>query len=129
MIKGLDLDQEHSCYKGGKNMDDNKTTLGIPENIEAVLCYLFGWLSGVIFLVLEKQNNFVRFHAMQSITTFLGLFILSMVVQFIPLIGSMLAILIAPVSIILWLLLTYKAYLGEKYKLPILGDWAEKQLM
>ena len=109
-------------------MDDNKTTLGLPENIEAVLCYLLGWLSGVLFLVLEKQNSFVRFHAMQSLITFLGLFILSMIVQFIPLIGSMLALLIAPVSIILWLFLTYKAYLGEKYKLPIIGDWAEKQL-
>lgn len=111
-------------------MGDNntKTTLGLPENIEAVLCYMFGWLAGALFLILEKQNSFVRFHAMQSLATFLSLFILSMIAKFIPFVGVLLAILIAPVSILLWLFLMYKAYLGEKYKLPIIGDWAEKQI-
>jgi uncharacterized membrane protein len=111
-------------------MDDKaaKTTLGVKENLEALLCYVFGWLSGAIFLVLEKENSFVRFHAMQSLATFLSLFILSVIAGFIPFIGWILAILIAPISIFLWVLLMYKAYKGERYKLPLIGEWAEEQI-
>lgn len=111
-------------------MDDStkKTTLGLTLNIEAVLCYMFGWLTGVIFLILEKENSFVRFHAMQSLATFLSLFILSMIAGLIPILGWLLAIVITPVSVILWLFLMYKAYQGEKYKLPIIGNWAEQQI-
>jgi len=111
-------------------MGDNttKTTLGLNENIEAVLCYVLGWFTGIIFLMLEKDNSFVRFHAMQSLTTFLSLFIISMIVGLIPILGWILAILITPASVILWLFLLYKAYQGEKYKLPIIGTWVEQQI-
>lgn len=111
-------------------MGDNttKTALGLGENIEAVLCYMLGWLTGVIFLMLEKENNFVRFHAIQSLATFLSLFIISMIAGLIPILGWIIAILITPVSVILWLFLMYKAYRGEKYKLPIIGTWAEQQI-
>jgi uncharacterized membrane protein len=110
-------------------MGDNttKTVLGLGENIEALLCYVCGWLTGAIFLMLEKENKFVRFHAMQSLATFLSLFVISMIVKFIPIVGVVFAVIIAPVSMVLWLLLMYKAYQGEKYKLPIIGDWAEQQ--
>ncbi|MBP2627400.1 MAG: hypothetical protein H6Q68_2111 [Firmicutes bacterium] len=105
-----------------------KTALGLTENIEAFLCYIFGWLTGVIFLILERENSFVRFHAMQSLTTFLSLFIISMIAGSIPILGWILTILITPTSVILWLFLMYKAYRGEKYKLPIIGIWAEQQI-
>jgi uncharacterized membrane protein len=112
-------------------MEENntqKTVLGISQNLEAVLCYVFGWITGIIFLLLEKENKFVRFHAMQSIVTFLAVLVISMVVGLIPVIGFLATVLIGPLSIILWLYLMYKAYLGEKYKLPWVGDWAEKQV-
>jgi len=51
-----------------------------------------------------------------------------MVVGLIPILGWILAILITPVSVILWLFLMYKAYQGEKYKLPFIGTWAEQQV-
>lgn len=54
----------------------SKTALGIDENIEGLLCYVLGFLTGILFLVLEKDNKFVRFHAMQSIVTFLALFVI-----------------------------------------------------
>lgn len=106
----------------------NKTALGIDENIEGLLCYVLGFITGIIFLVLEKENKFVRFHAMQSIATFLPLFVIAFVVGIIPIIGWMAMYLIGLLELILWLLLMIKAYQGEKYKLPIAGDFAEKQI-
>lgn len=103
------------------------TTLGWRENIEALLAYLFGWLSGIIFLILERKSTFVRFHALQSVTVFVSLFLLSAIARFIPIVGWIITILIPPLSIILWLVLMYKAYHGEKYKLPVIGDWADEK--
>lgn len=109
-------------------MNTTKTILGVSENIEALLSYVLGWFTGAIFLVLEKENMFVRFHAMQSIVTFLCLFIISTLAQFIPILGLILTPIITILTAVLWLFLMYKAYLGEKYMLPIIGPWAEQQI-
>ena len=112
-------------------MENNKTTktaLGLDENIVGLLCYVLGWITGIIFLVLEKENKFVRFHAIQSLATFLTLFLIVTVIGWIPIIGWIISILITPLGLILWLLLMYKAYKGERFKLPIAGDFAEKQI-
>ncbi len=106
----------------------NATALGIDENIEGLLCYFLGFLTGILFLILEKENKFVRFHAMQSTATFIVLFVVSMVIGFIPVIGWVIAPLIGLLTLVLWLLLMYKAYNKEKYKLPIVGDFAESQI-
>jgi uncharacterized membrane protein len=105
-----------------------KTSLGLQENIEGLLCYVLGWVSGVIFLILEKESKFVKFHAMQSLITFLGLFVINFVIGMIPLIGWLISILSFPIGLILWILLMYKAFKGEMYKLPIVGEIAEKQI-
>lgn len=91
----------------------------LGENIRGALCYVLGFVSGVFFLLTEKENKFVRFHAMQSVVVFLSMTLLMMI----PFVG----LFIAPLSLILWLFLMYKAYQGEKYKLPTIGDFAEKQ--
>jgi len=110
-------------------MDIKKTTaLGIDENIEGVLCYVLGFLTGILFLLLEKDNKFVRFHAMQSIATFLPLFVIGFAIGMVPVIGWGIAILIGLLELILWLLLMFKAYQKEMYKLPIVGDIAAKQV-
>ena len=106
----------------------NKTALGIDENIEGLLCYVLGWITGIVFLVLEKENKFVRFHAMQSLATFLVLFIILVIIRMIPFIGWVISILISIFMLILWLFLMYKAFKGELYKLPIVGEFAEKQI-
>lgn len=108
-------------------MAKNKTTLGIDENIEGLLCYVLGWLTGLVFLLLEKKSRFVRFHAMQSLVVFLALFVLSLVTGWIPVIGPLLAVIILPLGLILWILLMFKAFQGEKYKLPWFGDFADKK--
>ena len=108
-----------------------KTALGLNENTEGLLCYSLTWLTGIIFLLLEKENKFVRFHAIQSFATFLSLSLLNylfMALSFetgdnviVGLVG-----LLSIFLFILWLLLMYKAYKGERFKLPIVGDFAEK---
>jgi uncharacterized membrane protein len=107
---------------------ESNTALGLKENLEALLCYSLGFITGIVFLLLEKENKFVRFHAMQSIAVFLVLFVGSMILIMIPFIGAFLSILISPVSLVLWVFLMYKAFQGEKYKLPYIGEFVEEQL-
>lgn len=105
-----------------------KTSTGFTENIAALLSYLLGFITGIIFLIVEKENRFVRFHAIQSLITFLPLFIISYIVGIIPLIGDIFSFLIGVLEFILWIVLMYKAYKGKWFKLPIVGDISEQQL-
>ena len=109
--------------------DENKSTvLGVAENLEALFCYALGWVTGLIFLLLEQKNAFVRFHALQSLVTFLSLFILSAVIGFIPVLGILVGLVLWPLGVVLWIVLMIKAYKGERYKLPVIGDFVEQQL-
>ena len=109
--------------------DQIKTSTGMNQNVAGLLCYIAGWITGLIFFLLEKENRFVRFHAMQSIITFGGLSALSMILSFIPILGVLLAVSVIPiVGLILWILLMVKAYQGEMFKLPVIGDIAEKNI-
>ena len=98
------------------------------QNLMAALTYFLGFITGILFLLLEKNNKFVRFHAMQSTITFGGLFVLSLVVGFIPGFNAILQFIISIVAFILWIFLMFKAFSGEMYKLPYIGEIAEKQL-
>ena len=112
-----------------------KTSLGLEENLEAALCYFGVWITGLIFYFVEDKDKFIRFHAMQSILVFLPLTILYWIFGgffgifnygsawvFFGWISWLFLILI----IILWIILMMKAYQMQKYKLPIIGDIAEK---
>ena len=106
--------------------DLGKTSLGMETNVAAFLSYLLGFITGIIFYVLEKENKFVRFHAMQSILVFGSLFVLAIVIGIMPFMGWALVNIIWVLGIILWVILMVKAYKGEYFKLPIAGDIAEK---
>ena len=109
--------------------EEIKTSSGINQNVAGLLCYLAGWITGLIFFLVEKENRFVRFHAMQSILTFGGLSVLSMVLTWIPFFGWFIAVTVIPlVWLLLWIILMVKAYQGELFKLPIIGDIAEKNI-
>jgi uncharacterized membrane protein len=104
-----------------------KSSTGLEENVAGFLCYLFGFITGIVFLVVEKKSGFVRFHAMQSTITFLSLFVISFIIGMIPIIG----LLVYPIwilSLILWLILMVKALRGERYSLPIVGKMAEEKV-
>jgi uncharacterized membrane protein len=94
--------------------------------VAAFLCYLAGWITGLIFYLVEKDNRFVRFHAMQSIVTFGGLTVITTILGFIPVIGLILLPLVGIAWFVLWILLMVKAFQGEKIKLPFAGEIAEK---
>ncbi len=119
--------------------DLGKTSTGIQPNVSGLLSYAAGMVSGIIFFVIEKENKFVKFHAVQSIVTFGGflalwivLSIISQILIAIHVYGffqlfRLINMLLWLASIILWIVLMIKAYQGEKFKLPVIGDIAEKK--
>jgi uncharacterized membrane protein len=104
-----------------------KTASGFDQNVAAALCYSVGWLTGLLFLATEPQNRFVRFHAMQSIVVFGSACLAFVVCVTIPFLGWILSIFVFYGSAALWLVLMFKAYQGEHFKLPVAGDIAEER--
>jgi uncharacterized membrane protein len=118
--------------------DLGKTSTGMQANVAALVSYVLGWITGLIFFLVEKENKFVRFHALQSIIVFGALSVLGFalsilfqlfmtvhlyfMLQFLALISKLLWL----VVLILWVILMIKAYQGDRFKLPIAGDIAEK---
>ena len=98
------------------------------ENLMAAASYLLGFVTGIIFLLLEKQSKFVRFHAMQSTILFGGIFVINIALGFIPILGWLAGLLLSLVAFILWIVLMWKALKGEMYKVPKVGDIVEAQL-
>ena len=109
-----------------KDKDLGKTSIGMQPNVAALLSYLAGFVTGIIFYLIEKENKFVRFHAMQSIVVFGFLFVLNFILHLIPIIGWVLLPFIGILTIILWVILMVKAYRCEYFKLPIAGEIAQK---
>jgi len=105
------------------------SSTGLDRNLAAALAYLAGFITGIVFLIVEKNSRFVRFHAMQSTVFFVAVLIASIVINSIPILGTFLyAFLLFPAVLIVWLVLMFKAYSGEMFKLPVAGDFAEKQI-
>ncbi len=105
-----------------------KTSIGLEENIVGLLCYLLTWVTGLIFLLLEKENKFVRFHAMQSLVTFLSLMVVMWILSFIAEFFWVLWPLVWVLNVLIlvfWIVGMIKAYQGETYKFPIFGSIAE----
>lgn len=112
---------------------------GLEPNIAALLGYLI-WILAIVWLVVEpyKNDRFIRFHAFQAIGMVVAVMalmiasgILSIILAFIPYVGPILALLLWPVVWLaifgLWIFLMYKAYSKEMWKLPVIGNFAEKQ--
>lgn len=117
---------------------DTGTQTGLKSNVAGFLCYLVGWLTGIIFLAIEN-DPFVRFHAIQSIIVFGGLTVLSILLSCLMSIAVMIGLMsgfwylfsmfntiLMLLSVVLWIVLMFKAYQGERFKLPLVGEIAEK---
>jgi uncharacterized membrane protein len=102
------------------------TSTGLSPNVAALLCYVAGWISGIVFLVLEQRNRFVRFHAAQSIVTFGTITVAGIILGLIPVVGVAFSSIIGIIGFIVWIIMIVKASSGEWYKLPWAGDVAEK---
>ena len=103
-----------------------KTSTGLPENIAGLLCYVLGWISGIVFILIEQENKLVRFHAIQSTLVFGAITIVNVVLGWVPFIGVFIGWIISIIGFILWIVLMIKAYQGTMYKLPWSGNLAEK---
>jgi uncharacterized membrane protein len=124
----------------GAAKPEAESSTGLTANQVGFLCYVAVWITGIVFVVLEKKSKFVKFHAWQSIMTFVALTVAQVVLSALaaipsppPLLWSPKEVLIA-LSIIVWLIfvglwiaLMILAYQGKMWKVPWAGDWAEKQ--
>lgn len=108
--------------------DLGKTSTGIKPRVAALLSYLLGFITGIVFFLIEKENKFVRFHALQSIIVFGALFVIGWIIPFIPFVRIVLMPILVIGELALWIILMIKAYQGEKFKLPVIGDFAEKNI-
>ena len=114
-----------------------KSSTGLASNVGGLLAYILGPITGVLFLVLEKEDRFVRFHAMQSVVVGVALIavsiafsIFSSVLAFIPVLGWTVALVaglgLAVVSFGLWILLMVRAFQGREWQVPLVGAYARR---
>jgi len=125
------------CQNCGSMLDTQApkvagSTTSLEPNVAGLLCYVLGWITGLVFILIEKENKFVRFHAMQSIVTFGAFCVLWIpfsILSQLDILRALFGVLYAITGIlafVLWIVLMVKAYQGERFKLPIAGDIAEK---
>ncbi len=105
---------------------------GLSENVAGLLCYLVGWLTGLIFLLIDKRP-FVRFHAAQSIVVFGALFIIRIILTF-GLFGAtwgfftiwgLISLLVSLITLVAWIVLMVMAYQGKMFEVPIAAGIAK----
>lgn len=111
------------------------TATGLSENLAGALAYLIGPITGIVLLVVEKDNRFVRFHAMQSIIVGAVWILVSYALRlflYVPLLGWLVGLLTSLVlglgGLLLWLFLMWQAFQGKEWEVPMLGAFARKQL-
>ena len=126
-------------------MQTGKSSTGLDENVAALLSYVFNWVSGLVFFLIEKNSRLVRFHAMQSlilsIVFFVGMIVLYVAWIILAIIASQISGLLGTLvglifgliifvlfigAVIGWILGMIKAYQGQFFKLPVIGNLAEK---
>jgi uncharacterized membrane protein len=105
-------------------MSTKKLASGLDQNLAAALSYAGVWITGLVFFLLEKDNQFVRFHALQSIVFFGTLTILSLI----PVVGWLLSPILWIFGFVVWLICLVKAYQGEEFLIPLIGPFVKKKL-
>ncbi len=103
-----------------------KTSSGLDENIAALISYIGGFVTGIIFFFLEKDNKFIRFHALQSTILTVAWLIIKYVLGHIPFIGWLLVFLVNGLTLALWIVCMVKAYQKQTFKIPVIGDLADQ---
>jgi uncharacterized membrane protein len=132
----------------GAAKPEAESSTGMSANTAGLLCYLATWITGIIFVVWEKKSTFVKFHAWQSIMTFGVLTVVQIVISilggiataialslggpsifyFWPLgVVHILGVIVWVITVGLWIALMVLAYQGKMWKVPLAGNWAEKQ--
>lgn len=125
----------------GAGGPEAESSTGLSANVAGLLCYVAGWITGIVFVVLEKKSTYVKFHAWQSIMTFGVLTVAHLVLSTIlgsigaatgalglVILAGVLGTIIWIMMLILWIILLIQAGTGKMWKVPGAGDWAEKQI-
>ncbi|MBE0430542.1 MAG: zinc-ribbon domain-containing protein [Dehalococcoidia bacterium] len=125
---------------GGAAKPEAESSTGMSANVAGLLCYVVGWITGIVFVLLEKKSTFVKFHAWQSIMTFGVLMVAQIVFSGIivaigirtlspglVIFAGVISWIIWVVTVILWIVLMIMAGTGRMWKVPGAGNWAEKQ--
>ena len=99
-----------------------KSVFDLNENVAGALCYSLLFFSGIFFLIADRENKFVRFHALQSTILFLALAVLSAVTSWIPIVRLLIPGLLSLVTFVCWVFLMFTAFKGQTFKIPILGE-------
>ena len=110
------------------------TSTGLTANVAGLLAYVLGPFTGVLFLVIEKENHFVRFHAAQSVAVSLAIIalsiafnILSALLIVVPvgwIIALLAGVVFSLVTFVLWIVLMLRAFQGREWEVPIIGRFA-----
>jgi uncharacterized membrane protein len=109
--------------------------LGSNSRLQAALAYALAGFTGIVFLVLRREDRFVQFHSLQSIAITaiaLAIWIFLWMFSFFPLLGFLYGMLLHIYQIglfVLWIFLLYQAWRGHWYRIPYLGAWAERQVL
>jgi uncharacterized membrane protein len=103
-----------------------KSSTGLEDNVAGLLCYLFGWLTGLLFLLIERDSEFVRFHARQSVALFGLLTVLTILAPVLPLIGALLSSLVAAAGFVAWIVMMVFAGQGKRVAVPVVIDLADR---
>lgn len=118
---------------------DQATQTGLDENVAAAISYVLGWLTGIVMYLLESENEYVRFHAAQSIVVFGAIFVAGVVLnvtQAWVLFGTVTRALLGPIfalltlglwlgALVLWLYLLIRTYQGENPRIPVAAGIAD----
>jgi uncharacterized membrane protein len=119
-------EEEKVKLEAEQKTNQERTLTSLKPGAAGLLCYLGGWITGIVFLVLEQKDRFVRFHAAQSILVFGFLNIVFLLLRPVPFIGTFFGTIIGVLAFVLWIVLMVKAGQGELFKLPVAGDLADK---
>ncbi len=112
------------------------TSTGLTANVAGLLAYVLGPFTGVLFLVIEKENRFVRYHAAQAVAVSLAIIalsiafsILSALLVVVPVLGWIIALLagvvFSLVTFVLWIVLMLRAFQGREWEVPMIGRLAK----
>jgi uncharacterized membrane protein len=134
------LEQDHRMADAVATGQETET--GLSENVAGALSYLLGIITGIVFLVVEKDNEYVRFNAAQSIVVFggiavlsIGISVLSTIIGFVLgdflglIVGFVLLLVWGAVGLVgfgLWAFLMYRAYRGNSFRVPIAAGYADR---
>lgn len=106
----------------------NQSSTGLSETIATFIAYLFGWISGLLMLLVEKDSEEIRFHGAQSVTVFGTLTVLNILLPFIPAVGPLLLGVLAPVTMLAWIVLMVMSLLGCAPHIPVIENFAQQLL-